>query len=118
MSETLSPYERIGKKKDFVFIYKRGRRYRGKYFTLIYLSNDLSFSRVAVVASKKIGNAVKRNKIKRRMRTLFRRNKHLLGSPLDFVFISRKEMRAATWPDLQSDFLAAVNAVGRRRQPV
>jgi len=118
MSETLSQYERIGKKKDFVFIYKRGRRYRGKYFTLIYLSNDLSFSRVAVVASKKVGNAVIRNKIKRRLRALFRRNKHLLNSPFDLVFISRKEMQAATWQDLRNDFLVAVNAVGRRQQPV
>lgn len=118
MSETLSPHERIGKKKDFVFIYKKGRRYRGKYFTLVYLSNDRDFSRVAVVVSKKIGNAVKRNKIKRRLKTLFRRNKALMTRPLDLVFIVRKEMRTAAWLDLQSDFLAAVNAVGHKQQSV
>jgi ribonuclease P protein component len=108
MDENFTPQERIRKKKDFLHLYKNGKRYRGKYFTLIYLSNELTFSRVAVVASKKLGNAVQRNRTKRWLRTLFRRNKKLLEKPFDLIFIPRKEMHDAKWQDLTDDCRAAL----------
>jgi len=111
MNETLGPQERIRKRKDFLFLYKKGKRYRGKYFNLIYLSNDFSFSRMAVVVSKKVGNAVKRNKIKRQMRTLFRRNKNLLKAPLDIIIITKKEILESSWLTLQGDYFCALESI-------
>jgi ribonuclease P protein component len=108
MDENFTPLERIRKKKDFLNLYKNGKRYRGKYFVLIYLSNEFTFSRVAIVASKKLGNAVQRNRIKRWLRTLFRRNKELLEKPLDLIFIPRKEIHEANWEKLTKDFQAAL----------
>ncbi len=117
MDETLSPQERIRKKKDFLSLYKKGNRYRGKYFNLIYLSNDLNFSRMAVIASKKIGNAVRRNRIKRLMRALFRRNKKLLKDPLDIIFIAKKEIHESSWPMLQRDYFAAIESIYQKTRP-
>jgi ribonuclease P protein component len=108
MDENFTPQQRIRKKKDFLHLYKKGKRYRGKYFILICLSNELTFSRVAVVASKKLGNAVQRNRTKRWLRTLFRRNKKLLEKPLDLIFIPRKEIYEAKWQDLVDDYRAAL----------
>jgi ribonuclease P protein component len=116
MEETLNPQERIRKKKDFLFIYKKGNRYRGKFFNLIYLSNDLCFSRIAVIASKKIGNAVTRNKAKRWMRALFRKNKKLLKNSLDIIFISKKEILEASWPGLQKDYSAALESIFQKKR--
>jgi ribonuclease P protein component len=113
MSETLPPQERIRKKKEFLFLYKKGNRYRGRYFTLIYLINDLSYSRMAVVASKKIGRAVVRNKVKRRLRTLYRRNKHMLQKNLDLVIIARKEAHEVPWQVLKDDYIAALQSIGQ-----
>ncbi|MFC2164437.1 ribonuclease P protein component [Acidobacteriota bacterium] len=113
MSETLAPQERIRKKKEFLFLYKQGNRYRGRYFTLIYLINDLSYSRMAVVASKKVGRAVVRNKVKRRLRTLYRRNKHLLQKNLDFVIIARKEAHEVSWQVLKEDYITALQSIGQ-----
>ena len=56
---------------------------------------------MAVVASRKVGNAVQRNRIRRRAKELFRRNKDLLISPVDLLLISKKEMRDASWADLR-----------------
>jgi len=117
MSETLVPQERIRKKKEFLFLYKKGNRYRGRYFTLIYLTNDLSYSRMAVVASKKVGRAVVRNKVKRRLRALYRRNKHLLQKNLDLVIIANKEAHEAPWQVLKNDYLTALQSIGQNRQP-
>ena len=117
MSETFTPQERIRKKKDFLFLYKKGNRYRGRYFNLIYLSNDLNFSRMAVVVSKKVGGAVERNKIKRRLRTLFRRNKHILLNPLDIILFVKKEIQGASWQSLEEEYLHSVKSVASNHLP-
>jgi ribonuclease P protein component len=115
MNETLSPQERIRNKKEFSHLYQKGSRYRGKYFNLIYISNDLSFSRMAVVISKKVGNAVKRNKIKRQMRTLFRRNKDLLQGSFDILIIAKKEILDTPWLILQEEYFTALRSIGQKR---
>ena len=111
MSETFTPQERITKKKDFLSLYKKGNRYRGRYFNLIYLSNDLNFSRMAVVVSKKVGGAVERNTIKRRLRTLFRRNKHILLDPLDIILIVKREIQGISWQSLEEEYLRSVMSI-------
>ena len=113
MDENFTPQERISKKKDFLHLYKNGKRYRGKYFILIYLSNELAFSRVAVVASKKFGNAVQRNRTKRWLRTLFRRNKKLLKKPFDLIFIPRKAIHEAKWQNLTDEYRTALEFMDR-----
>jgi ribonuclease P protein component len=115
MIESYGPLERIRKKKDFNDLYKSGVCARGKYFNLIYLPNRLSHSRMAVVTSKKVGNAVQRNKIRRRMRALFRRNKDLLIYPVDLLLIAKKDIQAATWRDLGERYLTALQAIGGKR---
>ena len=114
MDENFTSQERLKKKKDFLHLYRQGRRYRGKYFTLIYLSNELAFSRVAIVASKKFGNAVQRNKTKRWLRTLFRRNKKLLTRTYDMIFIPRKEIHEAKWQHLATEYQAAITFMNRK----
>lgn len=108
MKETLRPHERFRKRKDFSHIYRRGSRYRGKGFILIYLSNKLQFSRMAVVASKKIGNAVVRNRVKRRFRALFRTNKNLLQESFDLVVITQKSIEKIAWSEVQKEFIKAI----------
>ena len=111
MNETLGPHERLRKRNDFLSLYKKGKRYKGKYFNLIYFSNNLSFSRMAVVVSKKIGNAVKRNKIKRWLRSLFRRNKGLLKDSLDIIFVVKKEIQDATLIKLEEEYFSAIESI-------
>jgi ribonuclease P protein component len=115
MNETLSPQERIRNKKEFSHLYQNGNRYRGKYLNLIYISNDLSFSRMAVVISKKVANAVKRNKIRRQMKTLFRRNKDLLQGSFDILIIAKKEILEASWLMLQEEYFTALRSIGQKR---
>ena len=116
MAESLAPRERIRKKKEFLVLYKKGYRYKSKYFSLIGLSNALTYSRVGVVASKKVGNAVTRNRAKRRMRELFRRNKNLLTHPVDFIIVAMPAMREATWPELKESYLQAVGKIFEKKR--
>lgn len=71
---------------------------------------------MAVVVSKKICGAVKRNKIKRQIRSLFRRNKDLLKNPSDIIIITKKEILEASWTKLQEDYFAAMKSIFPKNQ--
>ncbi len=114
MTEGLAASQRIRKKKDCLVLYKKGHRYKSRYFSLIYSIGALPYSRVGVVASRKVGGAVIRNKAKRWMRELFRRNKDLFASPLDVVIVAAPDMAGATWAEVLEEYLQAVREVGRR----
>jgi ribonuclease P protein component len=116
MTESLAPRERIRKKKDFLVLYKKGYRYKSRYFNLIYLSNTLAYSRVGVVASRKVGSAVTRNKVKRWMRDLFRRNKSMLGHSIDLLIVALPEMNKATWAELKDHYLRAVGEMFEKKR--
>jgi ribonuclease P protein component len=111
MIETYGPPERVRKKKDFIALYKKGCCVRGKYFNLIYLPNHLGYSRMAAVASKKVGNAVVRNRARRRARELFRRHKEMLARPMDLILIAKREMREAAWRDLRERYFEALRTL-------
>ncbi len=114
MTEGLAARQRIRKKKDFLVLYKKGRRYKTRFFSLIYSTSALPYSRVGVVASRKVGGAVVRNKAKRWMRELFRRNRDLLGSPVDMLIVALPDMAGAAWAEVREAFLLGVQEVGRR----
>lgn len=108
MDESLRPSERIRKRTEFAELYKKGRRIRGRYFHLVYLPNELGFSRLGVVVSKKIGKAAVRNRIKRWFREAFRRNKALLLRPVDLVLIAQKDILELDWKALVEEYQEAV----------
>lgn len=78
------------RKKDFEAIAKEGVRRHTKNFMIITRKNDQGFSRVGAVASKRLGKAVERNRVKRLMREFFRRNKDRLPPSTDFVIVGKK----------------------------
>ncbi len=116
MKQTLKQKERIRKKKDFLELYKKGYRHRGNHFNFIYRSNSLNFSRMGVVVSKKIGSAVKRNRIKRRLRALFRTNKELLKKSVDLLIIPKKEALNASPLSLKLEYLSALQKIFQNKK--
>ncbi|RFT16813.1 MAG: Ribonuclease P protein component [Candidatus Saccharicenans subterraneus] len=108
MDERLRPVERIRRKKDFIELYRKGRRLRGRYFHLVFQPNGLEYSRMAVVVSRKIGKATVRNRLKRLVRELFRRNKNFLPGPLDLIFIAQGDAGERNREELAADFMAVL----------
>jgi len=63
---------RLKRRRDFQRVYQGGRVWRGSCFALHVLARD-SGVRLGIVVGRRFGNAVSRNRIKRRVREVFRR---------------------------------------------
>ena len=62
----------IRKKSDFDNIYKKGNSVGDRYIVLFWRKNHLAYNRTAFLASKKVGNSVKRNRARRLMKEGYR----------------------------------------------
>jgi ribonuclease P protein component len=82
------------KRADFVRVQNRGNRHRGRCLLLMVHPSESENSRVGLTVSRKVGNAVVRNRVRRRLRELIRAKPELFISGQDYVFIARA--RAAT----------------------
>ncbi len=80
---------RLLNRKDFVNLNKSGKRYHTAHFTLIFKPNGLGNTRLGITVSKKIGNAVKRNRVKRLIREFFRLHKNLFPQRYDIVIMAK-----------------------------
>lgn len=76
--EGLSKKERLTKDKEFQKVFKEGKKiWINSLLLIIYLPNELGFRRMGIVVPKKIKKPTKRNKVKRWIREIFRRNKDI-----------------------------------------
>ena len=81
---------KIRKTSQYDEIFGKGKRLRSKHFDILYVQNAQGHSRAGLVVGKKnVRSAVKRNRIKRVVREVFRNNKSLFDS-LDVVFLAKK----------------------------
>ena len=80
--------------------------------TCFALPNEVGSARLGIAASRKIGNAVVRNRAKRLVRELFRSRKPLRA--LDIVVIPRREMVDAPWRNIEADYRAALERLEKR----
>ncbi|MFA5927833.1 MAG: ribonuclease P protein component [Candidatus Margulisiibacteriota bacterium] len=78
----------LKKKGDFDQVFDNGEKAVSRYFVL-YILNNTTKTAAGFIASKKIGNAVKRNRAKRLLRQSFRNITPGLTKPLTAVFIAR-----------------------------
>src|SRR6476659_6611293 len=95
------PHERIRRRADFKQVYERGFRVHSRYSTVFMLPNDRAVGRLGIAATRKLGGAVQRNRAKRLIREVFRRNK--IANGFDVVVIPKRELLDASLIALEAD---------------
>jgi ribonuclease P protein component len=98
----LAAADRIRRRPDFERVYNEGVRISGRFMTVFLLATDRPGPRFGVAATRKIGNAVERNRAKRLAREIFRR--HKLTAGYDIVIVPRREMLDAPFASLEADY--------------
>ena len=107
---------RLSARKSFLDIYERGQRVSGSYFVVFAVHGATPASRLGVTATRKFGNAVARNRIKRIVRELFRLHRGA-GAPIDVVVNVKAAAAEADYERLESDFAARIVEIRRRVWP-
>src|SRR3954468_20999693 len=114
-SEHFSKARRVRRRDEFQRVFDLSQRAKGQYLTVLLAANDTGVARLGIVASRKLGDAVRRNRAKRLIREVFRRSDLLPpGKGLDVVVIPRRELFDAAYSSLESDFRATVKRCAAR----
>ncbi len=112
-----SKAERLRKRREFLGVYERGDKIQSKYFVLYMLENGRAHHRLGITASRKIGRAVVRNRIKRRLREIFRTNKQAIFPHCDLVVNAKRAAARAHNQQIQEDILKGILRWKRKAPP-
>jgi ribonuclease P protein component len=108
-------FHTLKKRSEFIEVAKSNLRFYATHFLVQALPNkELSgIFRVGYVATKKTGNAVKRNKAKRRLRALVYQFKEQFTLQYDYVFIARNSLWLAEFDILQHDVYKVLKKINQ-----
>ena len=105
LSSTFPRHRRIRQRGEFGTVFEGGTRLHGRFFTFLVLPTQLRGSRLGIVASRKFGGAVQRNRAKRLIREMFRQlGPEASSKTIDLVVIPRRELLTAEFTQIVKDF--------------
>jgi len=114
--QSFSKQDRLLHRAEFLAVTRRGRRFSTRYFLVFLRANYRGRPRLGLVVSKKVGKAVKRNYLKRRIREYFRLHKSGFPPSTDIVVIAKKGIPKVTYQMIGSDLDRFFRDVSRRNR--
>ena len=106
----------LKKNHEFRRLYQKGHSAVGNGMVLYCRKNRLGRNRLGITVSVKLGNAVKRNRARRRLREVYRLNQDKLQSGYDIVLVARSRALTDPWKDLNHTFLRLCGKVNIRAE--
>jgi len=102
----LKKEERITRRSEFIKISKQGIRYNTQNFLIIiFSSNNKQIRRFGITVNKKIGGAVRRNRVKRLLREFFRLHKQQLPETSDILFFAKPNAACLKYSALSKELV-------------
>lgn len=109
---TLSKRGLLKKNKSFQTVYRMGKSYANRQLVVYILPNKSGERRVGFAAGKRLGNAVKRNRVKRLLREAYRLNQHHLVSGFDLIIVGRQTIAGEKLSAVQEAFVHLCRRAG------
>ena len=103
---------RLTDSPDFERVYRQGTAYRGKLFSVHAFPNELGTPRLGLSVSRRVGNAVMRNAVRRRLREVFHSARPEIPGDLDLVVSARPAAAEATLRELSEEFVRSLRKFG------
>jgi len=107
---------RLLRRAEFDAVYREGRRRSSREFTLFLRPNGLDSSRFGWSIKKALGNAVRRNRIRRRLREILRLHRQEIAPGWDIVIHPRTSAATAEFSALQAELLKLMPASAKPPQ--
>jgi ribonuclease P protein component len=108
VDQRLRRYERLTARTDYTRCYRHGRRLRTRYFTVYAYRQGGCVTRLGLAVGKAVGIAVVRNRVKRRLRELFRRRKVLVPRGYDLFVRAVPASASASYTALEAAWCEAM----------
>lgn len=109
----MKPGDKLKKNKEFQRVYKVNKSYANNLLVVYVLEHrDNPQRRVGFSVSKKMGKAVKRNRIKRMLREIYRLNQHRFREDVDLVLIPRQKLIGATYVEIEKGMIKLFDKAG------
>ncbi|MCB9030504.1 MAG: ribonuclease P protein component [Deltaproteobacteria bacterium] len=110
---TLSSNRRLKKRREYLEIQADGKKLYSKQFLIIVKKSERTDSRIGVTVTKKVDKrAVGRNRIKRRIKEIFRLNQFRLNGIFDILIIARHDAHSCNYHDMERQILGTLKAKG------
>ena len=115
MRFSLPPDRRLRRRSEFQHVFDGGRRAHGRYLTIVAARGTGPVTRLGIVASRKIGGAVERNRAKRLIREVFR-SEIPPSTAVDLVVIPKPVAVGAKVAELTRDYQTMLKRLGLSNQ--
>jgi len=97
---------------EFKRLYSKGKNAASKCTVLYCARNGTSENKLGITVSTKLGGAVQRNRIRRRLKEIYRLNEHTFRTGYNIVLVARTRSRYAGWSELESSVLSLFKKLG------
>ena len=103
---------RIKDNQEFVFTVRKGKVLKHNPFLVHYIDNDKSVCRIGISASKKLGNAVTRNRVKRQTRAMCDSLVNYISHTFDVVIIIKPDFLSNSFDDNKNILNVLLSKIG------
>lgn len=109
--------ETLKKNRSFKKVYSQGNSSATQFLVLYWLKNNKNKNRFGFSIGKKIGNAVQRNKLKRRLKEILRaeEKKENIKQGFDLIIIARKDSPSLSFKRLKEEVITLLIRTGLGR---
>ena len=97
---------------EFRRLYNKGMSAAGPYMAVYCRKNRRDTSRLGLTTGVKLGHAVQRNRVRRRLREIYRTNEHRLSPGWDIVIVARVKAVYAHYGEMERSFLTLARRLG------
>lgn len=107
---------RIKQGRDFARVRQQGQRLTSGCLIANWQTlAEAAHSRLGVITTRRLGNAVVRSRARRLLRESFRLHQHELATPVDLVLVARSSIAGKGLPAVERDFLTTLRKAGLLR---
>ena len=102
----------LNKNHEFRRLYNKGKSAASKYIVVYCRRNGSQENHLGITVSKKVGGAVQRNRVRRRIKEIYRLNEPEITRGYDIVIVARVSSVEATYNELNNSVISLMKKLG------